>query len=347
MDKNDIATAASILLSIISIYNKKSIFTALFLPQILSHKYIHMKKNKSTIKIFGLSLLVSLVSVPSLLRALDLGVMKPAATLKYFSEKKVAFKDTIIRSGGRSMRFVCTGNDTMPVMFFIHGSPGAWSDYRDYLTDSNLLKNYYMISADRPGYNGSIGEGVATLQEQSNTLQGMFRLRRNNKPVIVVGHSYGGAVSVKFTIDNRDRISNLIMISPCLAPDVEQNIHWKRTLQKLSQTAVGEYITPAFLKKSTKEMQPLPDEVRKMEKDYALLTVPILEIHGTWDMMAPYGNLTYIEKSFPNSRVHTITFKNKNHKIVYTMPKVMIGLMMKELGEHAAEIPVNQLADNH
>jgi pimeloyl-ACP methyl ester carboxylesterase len=276
---------------------------------------------------------ILLATLPSLL---DARVMKPGDTRKFFEEKQLNYKDTLVMSGGRHIRFVCTGNDTMPVMFFIHGSPGAWSDYRDYLADTAMQKRFYMISADRPGYNGSVGEGVASLEEQVNCLAGVFSLRRNNKPIIVFGHSYGGAVSVKFSIAHRDKIQRLIMISPCLAPDVEQNIHWKRTLQHLSKTAFGSAFTPGFMKNSTREMQPLPDEVRKMEKDYHLLTMPILEIHGTWDMMAPYGNLSYIEKSFPNSTIHTITFRNKNHKIVYSMPEIMIGLMLKEL-EPAAQ----------
>jgi pimeloyl-ACP methyl ester carboxylesterase len=297
----------------------------------MRNKYTKMKIKISRFRNLSFIILLFTLSSPCIFSDLSAGVMKPAATKKYFAEKKLDFTDTMIFSGGRNMRFVCTGNDTMPVMFFIHGSPGAWSDYRDYLTDPTLLKSYHMISADRPGYNGSAGEGVATLEEQSNCLQGLFSLRKTNKPIIVVGHSYGGAVSVKFVLQNKEKVARLILISPCLAPDVEQNIHWKRTLQKLSQTTVGRKVTPLFLKNSTKEMQPLPQEVRKMEKDFVSLTVPILEIHGTWDMMAPYGNLAYIEKAFPNSSVHTITFKNKNHKIVYSMPKVMIGLMMKEL----------------
>jgi pimeloyl-ACP methyl ester carboxylesterase len=258
-------------------------------------------------------------------------VMKPADTRKFFTEKKLPYKDTVIVSGGRPIRFVCSGNDTMPVLFFIHGSPGAWSDYRDYLADTVLQKSFYMISADRPGYNGSVGEGVATLDEQVNCLAGVFKLRTNTKPVVVFGHSYGGAVSVKFTLQYRDQVSRLILISPCLAPDVEQNIYWKRGLQNLSKTWVGRIFTPKNLRNSTREMQPLPAEVRKMEKDFALMTMPILEIHGTWDMMAPYGNLPYIKRSFPNSKVSTFTFRQKNHMIVYSMPKVMIGIIMKEM----------------
>ncbi len=259
----------------------------------------------------------------------DARVMRPGDTKKFFAEKHLSYKDTTIVSGGRPMRFVCTGNDTMPVMFFIHGSPGAWSDYKDYLSDTALQKRFYMISADRPGYNGSKGDAVATLEEQVNCLEGVFALRRNNKQMVVFGHSYGGAVSVKFSIEHRDRIQRLIMISPCLAPDVEQRIYWKRAAQNFTQTWVGKAVIPRIFRNSTTEMKPLPDEVRAMEKDYALLTMPILEIHGTWDWMAPYGNLSYIEKSFPNCNVETVTFKNKNHKIVYSMPEVMIGIILK------------------
>ncbi|MBK8843157.1 MAG: hypothetical protein IPO33_10080 [Saprospiraceae bacterium] len=46
---------------------------------------------------------------------------------------------------GFNLHAVHTGDDTLPTLFFIHGSPGSWYAFEVYLKDKDLLKNIECI----------------------------------------------------------------------------------------------------------------------------------------------------------------------------------------------------------
>lgn len=257
--------------------------------------------------------------------------MKPAKTKTFFADKKVVFRDTTLTVKGRPMRFVCTGNDTMPLLLFIHGSPGSWDAFKDYLADSSLRARAFMVSPDRAGYGGSGKEGVATLSEQVELISAVLTLRKNQKPITIVGHSYGGPVAVRFAIDYPAVVKQLILISPVISPSIEENIGWKRRLQKMSQWWGWRWAISNDLKNSTREMQPLPDELRKMEPYYVNFRIPVTELHGTKDPLAPYGNQEYVKDMLAGTSVETITYENESHFFVWSKTAAIIQLIGKKL----------------
>lgn len=256
--------------------------------------------------------------------------LNPVKTKKYFTEKRQNFKDSFIITNGKKLHFVATGNDTLPMLLFIHGSPGSWDAFKDYLADTGLQKIFYMVSVDRTGYGQSDKEGLSTLKAQADFIAPIFILRKKNKPFTIVSHSYGGPVSVKLALQFQENLKQLILISPTISPSIEENIHWKRALQKISEFKLWSWMIAKDLKTSTLEMQPLPSEVRLMEKDYPLFTKPILEIHGTKDALAPYGNQQYVLDKFINSNVNSISLTDKGHLIPFTMTEKMIELIKNE-----------------
>src|SRR5689334_7306694 len=69
-----------------------------------------------------------------------------------FRKKKVPLQifDTSIDK--RRLHYVIAGEDSLPTLVFIHGSPGSWSAFTNYLTDPDLLKKFRLMSIDRPGF---------------------------------------------------------------------------------------------------------------------------------------------------------------------------------------------------
>ena len=55
----------------------------------------------------------------------------------------------------RTIHYVSVGKPTLPVAFFVHGSPGSWSAFVDFFKDSTLLQQVQMVSVDRPGFGDS------------------------------------------------------------------------------------------------------------------------------------------------------------------------------------------------
>lgn len=264
--------------------------------------------------------------LPLLSRIMPSGMNK-AETKLFFENKGLIFKDTLLKYGKQSLRFVCAGNDTMPMILFIHGSPGSWDAFKDYLSDTGLLSHHYLVAINRPGYGGTSMAGVATLAEQADAVSTVFNLKKNAQPMVIVSHSYGGPVAVKFTLQNPEAVSQLILIAPTISPEIEEGIGFKRGLQKFSKLWLWRWTLAEDLKNSTREMQPLPNEVRKMQPDFINLKCPITEIHGTDDALAPFGNQEYVKRQFVNAPVDTIVLQGKGHLIPFTMPGKIIEMI--------------------
>src|SRR5438093_9664267 len=67
-----------------------------------------------------------------------------------FDKHAISFKADYYKTDKRTIHYVITGKDTLPTLVFIHGSPGSWNAYEEYLKDSALQQHYRMISIDRP-----------------------------------------------------------------------------------------------------------------------------------------------------------------------------------------------------
>src|SRR5665647_2658567 len=69
-----------------------------------------------------------------------------------FKSKNVSLKiyDTIIDN--RHLHFALSGNDSLPTLVIIHGSPGSWSNYAAFMYDADLQKKFRVMSIDRPGF---------------------------------------------------------------------------------------------------------------------------------------------------------------------------------------------------
>lgn len=257
--------------------------------------------------------------------------LDPDRAEKYFKKRNISFCDTLIAVGDRKIRFVCAGNDTLPMLLFIHGSPGSWDVFKEYLSDTGLLSKAYMVSVDRPGYGESGRKGEITLQAQVDCVSGALKLRKNEQPMTVVGHSYGGAVTVKFALQYQSVIKQIILIAPVLSPELEESSKWKKNLQTMGDWWIFRWAVSKNMKNCNHEMHQLPAELRLMEIEYDHLSVPVLEIHGSKDILALPGNQHYVVESFKNAQVDTILFKGKNHFIPFTMTEKMIEIIKGRL----------------
>ena len=70
---------------------------------------------------------------------------------------------------GISMNYAEIGSDSLPVAFFVHGSPGSWGAFIDFMKDTTLLKQVKMVSVDRVGFGESdFGDAEKSLAIKQN-----------------------------------------------------------------------------------------------------------------------------------------------------------------------------------
>jgi hypothetical protein len=106
-----------------------------------------------------------------------------------FRQKSIPFRavyDTIQR---HTIHYVISGSDTLPTLVFIHGSPGSWNAFENYLKDSALLQHYRMISIDRPGFGYSEFGKALNLKMQCTLLTAVIKKIENGKSLVLIGHS--------------------------------------------------------------------------------------------------------------------------------------------------------------
>ena len=57
-----------------------------------------------------------------------------------FEKVGVALTTETVKVGSSQMHYVKAGNDSLPTIVFVHGSPGSWDAFSLYMQDKVLLK---------------------------------------------------------------------------------------------------------------------------------------------------------------------------------------------------------------
>jgi pimeloyl-ACP methyl ester carboxylesterase len=237
---------------------------------------------------------------------------KPSKTIEYFNSKKVSFLDTTIVIGKNKLHYIQTGKKGNPILLFVHGSPGSWDNFEKYLSDSLLLKKYYMIAVDRPGFGYSDFRKSKDLFAQTAILKQFVKTLPNNLPIYSVGHSYGGPIVTNLAIEMPNRFTAIVLLAGAVDPKAETPEKWR----KLFVAKPLRYIVPGALQTANDELWWLKQDLYVMQKNLNKLTTNVLVIHGTKDNLVPYSNVAFVEREFINAKtIEVVTIKNANHFI--------------------------------
>ncbi|MEP7258769.1 MAG: alpha/beta hydrolase, partial [Flavitalea sp.] len=232
-----------------------------------------------------------------------------------FAGKGIQLITATIKVDDYPIHFVRTGNDSLPTIFFIHGSPGSWTAFEDYLSDSGLLKKFRMVSIDRPGFGYSNFGEPRHLARQSELISPVFNLLRNGKPFFLAGHSLGGPMVVKLAADNPGIFSGLAIISGSFDPTEEKPEKWRPVL---FNTPLN-YFVPGAMRASNIELWYLKKDLVDLKNDFQKITCPVFFIHGLEDTWVPPGNVAYAEKLLVNaSEIKELMIPGANHFIPWS-----------------------------
>lgn len=241
--------------------------------------------------------------------------MNKKETKDYFATYKVSYTDSTIVYPDHNIHYVQTGQPQKPTLVFIHGSPGSWDAYKEYLVDTLLIKKYRMIAVDRPGFGYSDFRTAQNLSVQSKWLSVFIKGLNNGAPTSLVGHSMGGPVAAKLASLNPDAYEHLVILSGALDPKAEKPEKWRKIFMYFPL----KYLVPGALRPSNDELWWLKDDLIKLAPELANSKAKITIIHGTKDPLVPYENMAYMQKEFINAEsIDTISIKDANHFIPWT-----------------------------
>ncbi len=108
--------------------------------------------------------------------------------------------------GGLRIRYLERPGSGPPVLL-IHGLPGTAEDFN---LVTPLLAGRRTIAIDRPGFGFSSG-GYFPFSRQLQAVQEMIEKLRLRRPILV-GHSYGGAISLAFAEHYPHEVDGLVLV---------------------------------------------------------------------------------------------------------------------------------------
>ncbi len=224
---------------------------------------------------------------------------------------------------GHSINYAEIGNDSLPVAFFVHGSPGSWSAFVGFMKDTALLKKVKIVSVDRIGFgNSEFGEGEKSLAKQAEyLLPVLLQYKRPGKKLILIGHSLGGPVIVKMAMEYPELIDHLIIVAGSVSPYLEPNEKWFRIPLNFLPVRV---LIPKSFRASNTELLYLKPELVKMLPYWKNIRQPVTVIQGNKDVLVNPANAAFAKEMLINSaKLDFIIVDDMNHFVPWSHPHLI------------------------
>jgi pimeloyl-ACP methyl ester carboxylesterase len=227
------------------------------------------------------------------------------------------------------IHYAKTGNDSLPTILFIHGSPGSWITYEHYMKDKDLLKKYRMISIDRPGFGYSEFGNAKNLEEQSKLISPLLEIFNNHQPMYVAGHSMGGPVAAQLVADNPESFAGLVLLSAAMDPAEERTEKWRPLFFK---NPWKQLIPGAFLPSNT-ELWFLKKDLLRLEKDLYKIHCNVWIVHGNKDVYVPVGNAYFSERMLVNAKSIEMKIIPRANHFIHTIHYDIVKDVLMRLHE--------------
>lgn len=229
-----------------------------------------------------------------------------------FEQKHVAAWFVTFNEDNVPLHYVKCGDDSLPTLFFVHGSPGSWDAFRIYMTDSALLKKFRIISVDRPGFGYSDFGTAYHLNYQASLINAVIEKEKNGRPIHLIGHSIGGPVIVQMAQDNPLHFSSLTILAGSISPNDEPKEYWRYVFTY----SPLKFLMPGAFRPSNDEIVYFKKELYQLDRGYDKLNMPVTFIHGDKDKFVTVKNVDYGKKKLQhNPQVKVILIPGAGHFI--------------------------------
>ncbi len=234
----------------------------------------------------------------------------------YFEDLNVEYQIHRTDYNGRELRYVETGiqEDSIPLLFFIHGAPGSWDAFKEYLADYDLNRAFRLISMDRIGYGGSsLGKSESDLTIHADAALHILE-KYNPSECIVISHSYGSPISAVMATRKPDKIQGLVMCSP-VNDYISEPLKW---YAKLANWKIVRCVMPAIVNVATDEKITHKTSLKNIEAIWSHVKCPVFHYHGNEDILAPYnGNVEWSHNYLKNAPLTVRTEEEAGHLLIW------------------------------
>ncbi|HEX9682271.1 MAG TPA: alpha/beta hydrolase [Acidimicrobiales bacterium] len=115
---------------------------------------------------------------------------------------------------GRTVAYATVGAHDAPVLVFSHGWALGHHSYRRVL-ERIAANGWRVLAPAMPGFGATEDLPLRrfSVSGYARFIDGFLHALNVEEPVVVVGHSFGGAVSIKFAHDHPDRVTALVLVN--------------------------------------------------------------------------------------------------------------------------------------
>ena len=250
---------------------------------------------------------------------------------RYFKEHKISGSQHVYKSGFRDVHYVMAGNNGGAAVLFVHGSPGSLSAFIHFLSDTILANRALLVSADRPGFGYSnFGLAEPSLEKQAETLKPILEKYKNNRPMVLVGHSLGGPLIARMAADYPDLVDGLVIVAGSVDPQLEPNETWFRAPLA---TPFLSWVLPGSFRASNEEIYHLKPELQKMLPLWKEITCRVIVIQGMSDELVPAANADFAERMLTGAQVEVVRVDGMNHFVPWSNPELIHDAILKIINE--------------
>ncbi|MBL7703385.1 MAG: alpha/beta hydrolase [Ferruginibacter sp.] len=229
-----------------------------------------------------------------------------------FAQKGLLVSFRYTSADNTGVHYAKAGNDSLPTLFFVHGSPGSWDAFKIYMMDTSLLRHFRIISVDRPGF-GYTGFGTALrLEEQCLLINKVVEKENNHKPLHLVGHSIGGPVIVHLAQKYPEEFASLTILAGSISPYEEPKEYWRY----LFMYTPLKILMPGAFRPSNDEIIYFKKDLYHIDTMYEAIKIPVTFIHGDKDKFVTVKNVEYGKNKLThNVGVNAIIINGAGHFI--------------------------------
>lgn len=249
-----------------------------------------------------------------------------ASARQTFSTLGIDLRTQTLLVGQRTMHYVSVGDSTQPTLVFIHGSPGSWDAFADYLKDADLRQKYRLVSVDRPGFGYSDFGQAEAISRQLELLIPVLVSLKNSHPMYLIGHSLGGPIALHLATQPGLTIGGVVILAGSVSPADEPRELWR----KGADSFLFSWLLPGAMRPSNHELRLFKQDVLAMPALMPLVKCPVVLVHGKKDPLVPPHNAEFAQQTLVNAQsVKMVWFEDANHFIPWTRYNAIKAILME------------------